>query len=597
MASQPVEPLASSAPQPGEDPSPPPRDLEASPTSPKAQPFNRSKRFWAIIVTLSIIGLLSSLENTVVTTALPSIATSLDLGDDYIWVTNAFFLAAAAVQPLVGQLANIFGRRSVTLSILACFALGSGICGGAQSAAALIAGRAVQGIGSGGINTIVDVIISDLVPLRQRGNYIAIVLVVYTVGSTLGPWVGGVIVGNTTWRWVFYLNLPVGGAAMAMVAAFLRVRHDREMPLAQKLRRIDYGGNAILIGSTVSVLFALTYGGGKLPWSSPQVLSSLIIGLAGLVLFMWFETTRFVRDPVIPARLFETRTASAIFVVTFFNSALLYWALFFLPVYFQAVLGSSPERAGVQLLPAILVGIPGAVGAVLLLARFGRYKPLHLIGFAIQTIGMGLFTLLDERSTTAHWVIYQCIAAFGSGFVLNTLLPAVQAQLDEADQAATTAAWSFMRSFGSIWGVAIPAAIFANRFSVIAETDITDPAVRAVFVNGNDAYQRATAEFIRSFPQADQVQIIGVYSKALKLVWQISVVFSGLSFLTVIFEKQIKLRKELDTEFGMESTERAVKSKAVEGADEKYGAGSVAEEMGVPVSGGESENLEARAGK
>ncbi|KAK3987326.1 MFS general substrate transporter [Cladorrhinum sp. PSN332] len=535
-------------------------DVEAAEAGTK--PFNRSKRFWAIMATLSVIGLLSALENTVVTTALPYIATQLDLGDDYIWVTNAFFLSGAAVQPLFGQLANIFGRRYITLTIVALFTLGSGICGGASNAAMLIAGRTVQGMGAGGINIIIDVIVSDLVPLRQRGNYIAVVLLVYTVGTTLGPWVGGVIVANTTWRWVFYLNLPIGGLSILMILAFLKVSYNKEMPFRQKLTRIDYAGNAIIIGATVSVLYALTYGGGKLPWSSAEVIVALVVGLLGLGVFMWYETTKWVKDPVVPARLFETRTASAIFAATFLNSALLYWVLFFLPVYFQAVLGSSAERAGVQLLPAILVGIPGAIGAVVLLSKWGRYKPLHLIGFAIQTIGMGLFTLLDENSTTAHWVVYQCVAAFGSGFVLNTLLPAVQAQLAESDQAATTAAWSFMRSFGSIWGVAIPAAIFANRFSTVGETTITDPLVRAEFTAGNHAYERATAAYIRSFPLETQRELIETYSQALKLMWQISIAFSGLSFLIVFLEKETKLRNELETEFGLADDETQITAEA-----------------------------------
>lgn len=467
---------------------------------------------------------------------------------------------SAAVQPLFGQLANIFGRRWITLTIIAFFTLGSGICGGATNGAMLIAGRTIQGIGSGGINLIVDVIVSDLVPLRERGNYIAIVLLVYTVGLSVGPWVGGVIVANTTWRWVFYINLPVGGLSMLMILAFLRVRYNREMSFRERIARIDYIGNLILVGSTVAVLYALSYGGGELPWSSPRVIAPLVIGLAGLGLFLWFERTGFAWDPVVPARLFESRTTGAIFAATFLNSALVYWALFFLPVYFQAVLGSSAERAGVQLLPAVLVALPGAVVAVLLLSRWGRYKPLHLVGFAVQTLGMGLFTLLDEESTTAEWVIFQCLVAFGSGFVLNTLLPAVQAQLDEANQAATTAAWSFMRSFGSIWGVAIPAAIFANRFSVLAATGITDPAVRAVFADGNDAYQRATADFIHSFPQPARGEIIRVYSEALRLVWQISIVFSGLSFLIVFLEKEVKLRKELETEFGLEQETQTTKA-------------------------------------
>ncbi|KAK4444193.1 putative transporter [Podospora aff. communis PSN243] len=522
--------------------------------------FDRSKRFWAIIATLSVAALLSSLENSVVTTALPFIVNQLSLGADYIWVTNVFFLTAAAVQPLFGQLANIWGRRSVTLVIVAFFTLGSGICGGATNGAMLIAGRAVQGVGSGGMNVIVDIIISDLVPLRERGNYIAIVLAVYSVGVALGPWIGGVIVSNTSWRWVFYINLPVGGATLIMTYLFLRVNYNEEMALPERLRRIDYGGNVLIIGSTVSVLYALTYAGNLLPWSSPRVIAPLAIGLAGFVVFFWYENTPSLQDPVLPTRLFATRTSTIVFTTTFLNSAILYWMIFFLPVYFQAVLGSSPARAGVQLLPAVLVSIPGAIVAVILLSRFGRYKPLHLLGFAIQTLGLGLCILLDENSSTAEWVLSQGVGALGSGFVLNTLLPAAQAQMSEADQAATTAAWSFTRSFGSIWGVAIPAAIFANRFNELASNGgITDPAVRAEFEGGDGAYMHALAELVNSFSEPSRTEIISVYSRALKLVWQAGVAFSGLSFLLVFLEKEVKLRKELETEYGLEPEQEAGK--------------------------------------
>ncbi|KAI0119671.1 multidrug resistance protein fnx1 [Daldinia grandis] len=517
--------------------------------------FNQSKRFWAIMATLSVTGILSALENTVVTTALPYITQQLDLGDNYVWVTNVFFLTGAAVQPLFGQLANIFGRRWVTMVIVFFFTLGSGICGGATNGAMLIAGRAVQGIGAGGINIIIDIIVSDLVPLRERGNYMAIVLLVYTVGTALGPWVGGEIVAHTSWRWVFWINLPVGGTAMIMIFFFLQVQYNKEMSFFQKMKRIDFGGNLILVGATVSILYALTYGGTRYVWSSANVVTPLIIGFAGLGIFMWFETTKWAKEPVIPPRLFANQTSCVIFGITFLNSALLYWVLFFLPVYFQTVLGSSAARAGVQILPSVLIAIPGAIVAVLLLAKFGKYKPLHMTGFAICTIGLGLFTLFGPNTTTAEWVIFQAITAAGSGFVLNTLLPSVQAHFEEKDQAATTAAWSFMRAFGSIWGVAIPAAIFNNRFSQLSSA-IANPQARAMFEGGGVAYERAQAELIWSFPQPTRDEIIGVYSDSLQRVWQISIVFSGLSFLLVFLEKQIKLRTNLETEFGIEGSQK-----------------------------------------
>lgn len=249
--------------------------------------------------------------------------------------------------------------------IVAVFTLGSGICGGANSANMLIIGRAVQGIGSGGINMIVDVIVSDLVPLRERGNFIAIVLTVYSIGSSMGPFVGGIIVQRTTWRWVFYVNLPVGRFSLVLLFMFLHTHYQHDTAVYQKIKRIDYISNILIMGATAAVLCALTYGGSRYAWSSWQIIVPLVLGLAGLVLFMVFEQSKFCREPVVPPRLFKNRTSLVVFINTFLFTVLLYWVLFFIPVYFQAILGSSPARAGVQMLPITLVVIPGAVIAVI----------------------------------------------------------------------------------------------------------------------------------------------------------------------------------------------------------------------------------------
>jgi len=195
---------------------------------------------------------------------------------------------------------------------------------------------------------------------------------------------------------------------MAMIFLFLRVQHNRTQTALQKLRRIDYIGNLILIGSTVAILYALTYGGTKYPWAAAEILSPLILGLFGLPLFLWYETI--ASNPVMPPTLFRNRTSATIFIATFLNSALMYWIVFFLPVYFQAVQGASAARAGVLLLPAVLFGIPGGIAAVLLLTRFGRYKPIHLAGFALSILGVGLFNLLDVDTTTARAADAPCTA-------------------------------------------------------------------------------------------------------------------------------------------------------------------------------------------
>lgn len=464
------------------------------------------------------------------------------------------------------------------MAIVAFFTLGSGISGGAINGAMLIAGRAVQGIGSGGLYIIIDIIVSDLVPLRVRGNYMSVVLVVYTIGLAIGPWVGGAIVERTTWRWIFYLTLPVselcslippppngqmltavcqiGGVSMIMIFLFIRTSYNRSETHLQKLARIDYTGNLILIASTVAILYATTYGGTTHPWSSSQILAPLLIGFAGFFLFGFYETR--AKEPVMPPTLFSSRTTVIIFLATFLNSAMVYWLLFFLPVYFQAVLGASASQSGVDILPTILFGLPGSIVAVLMLARWGEYKPLHIFGFGFAVIGNGLFTLLDRDTSTGEWVGFQMIQAIGTGFVLNTLLPAVQAQLPERLQALTTSAWAFTRSFGSIWGVAIPAAILNNRFAQLAWR-IEDPDVRALFRGGNRAYENAYASFVWSFPEATRDQIIGVYQDALKLLWQISIAFAGVNFLIVLFEQRVPLRTELETEYGLEQEEEKKK--------------------------------------
>lgn len=413
----------------------------------------------------------------------------------------------------------------------------------------LIIGRAVQGIGSGGINMILDVIVSDLVPLRERGNFIAIVLTVYSIGSSMGPFVGGIIVQRTTWRWVFYINLPVGGLSLVLLVLFLHTNYQRNTTFSQKIKRIDYIGNLLIMGATAAILCALTYGGSRFPWSSWRIIVPLVLGLVGLVVFMVFEQSKFCPEPVVPPRLFKNRTSLVVFINTYLFTILLYWVLFFIPVYFQAILGSSPARAGVQMLPITLVAIPGAVIAVIVLSKFGKYKALHLAGFIILTLGMGLFAYLDRYSSDAEWIVFQIIAALGSGMILNTLLPAFQAPLAESDQAAATASWAFMRSFGNIWGVAIPASIFNNQFNKYAYR-ISDATVRQTLSNGH-AYEHASNTFINNLSDPVKSEVIGVFSGSLKLVWEVSVAFCALACILVFLEREVPLRKELETEYGM----------------------------------------------
>ncbi|TGO11286.1 hypothetical protein BTUL_0113g00160 [Botrytis tulipae] len=495
--------------------------------------------------------ILCSLENTVVVTSLPTIVKHLDLGSSYICVTNIFFLTGAVTQPLTGQLAGLFGRRHIALLFVALYTLGSGICGGANNPAMLIAGRAIQGAGSGGMTAIMGIVISDLVPLRWRSAYQAILAVTYAFGMAIGPVIGGAVVQRTVWRWVFYINLPICGVSFVLLWWFLRVKWDRELDVWDRLRRIDVIGNCLLVASTVSILIALTWAGSLYAWSSFRVIVPLILGLVGLVGFFWVESSGWIEEPVMPRRLFASRTSIIIYIKTFIISILNYWIFFFLPLYFQAVRLSSPTRSGVQILPITLIAIPGAAIGALALSKWGKYKHLHITGFALLAAGIGSLSTLTKSSSTAQWICLQILPSVGAGMVLDTLLPTVQASVAEVDSAAVTASWSFVRSFGNIWGVAIPGAVLNIYSTRYADEMIMDPTARLALQNGN-VYSSATREFTESFSEPTRSQTIGVFTKALSRVFLIGMVFPVLAFLLSFWEREVKLRKVLETEFGLE---------------------------------------------
>ncbi|MCJ1249022.1 hypothetical protein MMC30_006244 [Trapelia coarctata] len=534
-------------------------DIAESEKEPPA--IHRGWRFWAIFPALSITALLSAVEATVTSTALPTIVVDLEVGNNYTWIVNSFLLTSIAFQPMAGQIADIFGRRWPMIVSVAIFVLGSGICGGATSGSMLIAGRTIQGIGSGGLNMLIDLIVCDLVPLRERGKFTGIIFSIFTIGTSMGPFIGGAIAQHSNWRWIFYMNLPIGGVSLVLLFLFLHVNYNKEMPMKERCKRIDFIGNAILVASLTGILFGLTYGGTTYPWSSWHVVFPLVIGLVGLGLFHFYES-RYSLEPTMPMRLFSNRTSASAFYLTFMHALLTLWVLYFLPVYFQGVLESSPTRSGVQLLPTVLALMPAAIASGFIVSKFGRYRPLHFAGMALMTVGFGLFTLLDANSSTAAWVCLQIVESIGSGLIVTALLQGVQAPLSEADTAIATATWAYVRSFGAIWGVTVPAAIFNNRFQQLLYR-ISDPTAVAALANGQ-AYAHASSGFLDSFSETVKAEIISVYVDSLKLSWIIATALAGISFFLVFFEKEIILRTTLDTEFGIKDRKKWNDEKTLE---------------------------------
>lgn len=399
---------------------------------------------------------------------------------------------------------------------------------------------------------------SDLVPLRYRGNYVAIILLIYSIGASMGAFIGGVIVDITSWRWIFYINLPVGAVSLLIMFFFLNVQYRSDLSMVDRMKRIDFMGNAILIGGSTSMLIALTYAGTRYPWSSWRTLLPLLLGSLSFLAFGAFEASRLAPlEPVMPPRLFSNRTSIIIGIHTFLFYIVIYWAIFFLPVYFQAVKLTSPTKAGINVMPVALLGVPAAAAAAAAVSRWGKYKIIHILGFALFTAGLALFARLDEHSPTAEWVGYMFTSPLGGGLLLSAQLPAFQAPVPETDQAAATGCWNFVKTLGSVWGVAIPAAIFANRIDgLVAGGAISNPIAARMMVNGG-AYQHASAEFVRSFPLPDQAEIIAVYRLAIQRVFLAAIAFSGVACLLCLLERDIVLRVNLVTEYGLKDNERS----------------------------------------
>lgn len=519
-------------------------------------------RFVAIFSALCMATFLAALDTAIIATALPTIAAALNSEALYVWTITSYLLASTAVQPLFGQTADIFGRRDLTLLSVALFALGSGIAGGANSTAMMIGGRTVQGIGGGGINVMVEIVVCDLVSLRERGKYVGIIGSMWAIGSVVGPIVGGALSQHTTWRWIFYINLPLSGAALALLIPFLRLNYRREGTIIDRLKRVDYLGNTILILAVISVLLALTWGGTVHAWSSWRTIVPLVLGLAGLAGFLVYEASPAVKEATMPISLFTNRTSATTYLLSFLHGIILYWACYFLPVYFQAVLEASPTRSGIMLLPIATTTAPFGVAAGVLITVTGHYRIFHFLGFGLMTIACGLFSLLDEHSTAGDWIGFQILFGVGAGFIFTSCLPAILAALPESEVARATATWTFLRSFGSVWGTAIPSAIFNSHVNNLVAS-IPDAATRALMVNGG-AYEHATVTFIRSYNGSPlKMDIIRVYVDSLRLIWYVALPFAGIGFPLAFLIKGLHLRDELNTEFGMtENNERDEKQPA-----------------------------------
>ncbi|KAI9000562.1 iron permease [Trametes punicea] len=504
----------------------------------------KGSAFWLSFVAVLVSNFLSALDMSAVSTAVPTMTNDLHGGDNFVWVGSAYGLASTAFLPFSGRLSDVFGRRPIMLISIVTFFIGSALAGSAKNMNWLIAARTVQGMGGGGITNLASIILADLVPLAERGTYQSVLILVWLFAGAIGPAVGGAFAEDVTWRWLFYLNLPLSGISFILVALWLRVRTP-EGSMWEKLARIDWLGNLIIIAGATLSLLALTWGGIRFSWSSAHVLAPLIIGVVLILVFFLYENL-VPTEPTTPLDILRDRTALSGYLTTFLGGILTMTALFYLPVYFQACMAATPITSSVKMLATMIVCSSFSLACGGLVKRLQKYRAANHVGWALVLIGCGLFTLLKADSPTSMWAGFQVITAAGIGIIGSATVFPILAAVPVNRIAAALAFYTFLKTFAQTWGITISASILQNELKKHLPADFA-----ARFPDGVEiAY--AAIPLIPSLPEPLGTEVRVAFATSMSTVWKVMTGLAGAGFLTTFLLKEIPMHTYTDSRYGLE---------------------------------------------
>ncbi|MFE2582028.1 DHA2 family efflux MFS transporter permease subunit [Streptomyces sp. NPDC059378] len=400
---------------------------------------------------------LAALDQTIVSTALPTIVSDLGGLEHLSWVVTAYLLASTAATPLWGKLGDQYGRKRLFQSAIVIFLVGSALCGMAQNMPELIGFRALQGLGGGGLMVLSMAIVGDIVPPRDRGRYQGLFGAVFGATSVLGPLLGGVFTEQLSWRWVFYVNLPVGVVALAVIATVLHI------PRRSTPHVIDYLGTFLIAAVATCLVLVASLGGTTWAWASPQIIGLLALGVVLALAFVLVE--RRAAEPVLPLKLFRVHTFTLAAVISFIVGFAMFGAMTYLPTFLQVVHGISPTVSGLYMLPMVVGMLLSSTLSGQIVSRTGRWKVFPVAGTGVTTIGLLLLHKLDENSSTAEMSIYFFVFGLGLGLVMQVLVLIVQNAVPYEDLGVATSGATFFRSIGASFGVAIFGSVFAGRLA------------------------------------------------------------------------------------------------------------------------------------
>jgi EmrB/QacA subfamily drug resistance transporter len=476
--------------------------------------------------------LLFALDQGIVGTALPRIVSELGGLDRLSWVVTAYLLTSTATTPLWGKISDLYGRRRIFQVAIVIFLVGSALSGLSQNMGQLIAFRALQGVGGGGLFAIALSIIGDVIPPRDRGRYQGYFGAVFGVSSVAGPLLGGWLTDGPGWRWIFYINLPVGLAALVVTSAVLK------MPVVRRQHRIDYLGAGIIVGAVTCLLLYLDWRGNAYGWTDAGGLALLAGFVALAAAFVVVELRS--PEPIIPMRLFRNPVFSVGNLYGFLGGVAFFGGIIFLPIYLQTVKGFSPTQSGLALLPAIVGIFSTSITSGQLISRTGRYKIYPIVGAVLLIVALLLLSRLGVDTPFSQVALYEFLFGAGLGLTMQTILTAVQNAVEFRDLGAATSSITFFRQMGGSVGTAVFGAVLSSRLAHYLTEALTQAGIRSgaggVNVNPNNV------QAIQQLAEPVKSVVLGAFSHALDDVFLVGVPFVVVALVVALFLKEVPLR-------------------------------------------------------
>ncbi|HZP29026.1 MAG TPA: MDR family MFS transporter [Acidimicrobiia bacterium] len=501
----------------------------------RTEPTNRAetRAILVVFVGLMLGNALSSLDGTVVATALPTIVGDLHGLTNLSWVVTAYLLFNVATMPLYGKLGDLYGRKRVLLIAIGIFLAGSAMCGASATMTQLIVFRAVQGIGAGGLNSLPMAAVADLVPARDRARWIGYSGFVFAFSAVLGPLLGGLFTDHLSWRWAFFINLPLGLVAIAIIVRRYHV------PERRTRHRVDYPGAALIVVAVTCVVLLCDWGGTREPWESPVIVGLGLCAVALAVVFVVWE--RRASEPLMPMRLFGESIPRVCLGLNALTGMLFYAGIFFVPAFLQFVNGIRPTDSGLLIIPFMFGAVGGTIVSGRLIDRTGRYRIYPIVGGAASIVGMLLLSRLDQSSSTATVSASAVLVGIGAGFVMQVLILAIQNAVPARDMGVATAVSMMVRTLGGAVIVPVLGTVFNDRLRTLL------PKLTPASAHLDLSTLRASPERVRALAPAVRVGVVETFARSLHTVFLVSVPIAVVTFLLAFRLKQIPLREHPDT--------------------------------------------------